>query len=97
METIKINKWDSKKIHYSCDKEDTMDMCFYIDGTKIPVKPTETEWEDDKENEFIIEEELSEELGVGKHIVSIRLNGEWVEKIKLIISNPEEDEEDNED
>ncbi len=34
-------------------------MCFYINGEKIPVSPTETETEDGKENEFEISEEIS--------------------------------------
>lgn len=97
METIKLNKWDSKKLHYLCDKEDKMDMCFYINGEKIPITPTETDTEDGKENEFEISEEMSHELDEWKHVVSIRLNWEWVEKLKLIISNPWDDEESDED
>lgn len=97
MSTIKINKWDSEQLHYACDKEDKMDMCLYVNGQKIPIEPSSSEeTEEGMEHTFEIWEDLSEELGEGKHVVSIRMNGKGVEKHTLIISNPE-DEEDNED
>ena len=97
MSTIKINKWDSEQLHYACDKEDKMDMCLYVNGQKIPIEPySSEETEEGMEHTFEIWEDLSEELGEGKHVVSIRMNGKGVEKHTLIISNPE-DEEDNED
>ena len=94
---IKLNKWDSEQLHYACDKEDKMDMCLYVNGQKIPIEPSNSEETDEwMEHTFEIWEDLSEELGEGKHVVSIRMNGKGVEKHTLIISNPE-DEEDNED
>ena len=94
---IKLNKWDSEQLHYACDKEDKMDMCLYVNGQKIPIEPSSSEeTEEWMEHTFEIWEDLSEELGEGKHVVSIRMNGKGVEKHTLIISNPE-DEEDNED
>ena len=94
---IKLNKWDSEQLHYACDKEDKMDMCLYVNGQKIPIEPSSSEETDEwMEHTFEIWEDLSEELGEGKHVVSIRMNGKGVEKHTLIISNPE-DEEDNED
>lgn len=98
MESIKLNKGDSEKLHYMCDKWDKMDMCLYVNGDKIKIDPSSTEeTEDGVEHTFDIGEDISEELGKGKHAASIRVNGKWVEKLKIIITNPEEDEEDNED
>lgn len=96
METIKIKKWDSKKIYYACDKWDKMDMCFYIWGDKIKIDPTTEDSEEGVENTFDITEEMSDELDIGEHKASIRLNGEWRDKIKIIITNPEEDDKDDE-
>lgn len=98
MPTIKLNKWDSEQLHYACDKEDKMDMCLYVNGEKIKIEPSSSEeTEDGIEHTFDIDEDMSEELGEGKHVISIRMNGKGVEKHTIIISNPEEDEEDNED
>lgn len=97
MPTIKLNKWDSEKLHYACDKGDKMDMCLYVDGEKIKIDPSSSEeTEDGVEHTFTIDEETSEELGAGKHVVAIRVDGKTVEKHTIIISNPE-DEKDNED
>lgn len=94
---IKINKWDSDQLHYLCDKEDKMDMCIYVNWHKIKVDPEKSEeTEDWMEHTFNIGEDITHELGEGKHPISIRVNGKWVEKHTLIITNPE-DEEDNED
>lgn len=98
MPTIKLNKWDSEQLHYMCDKEDKMDMCIYVNGQKIKVDPSSSDETDDGiEHTFSLDEEVTEELGEGKHTIAIRVNGKGVEKHKLIISNPEADEEDNED
>lgn len=98
MQTLKINKWDSEKLHYACDKEDKMDMCLYVNWQKIKIDPSSSEESDEwMEHTFEIGEDISEELGEWKHAASIRVNGKWVEKLKIIITNPEDDEEDNED
>lgn len=98
MPTIKINRWDSEQVHYLCDKEDKMDMCLYVDGEKIKIEPSKSEESDDwVEHTFEIGEDVSEELGAGKHTASIRVNGKWVETLKIIITNPEDNEESDED
>lgn len=97
METIKIIKWDKKDLHYACDTDDSMDMCIYIDGQKIKIDPSESkETENWKEHTFTLDEETTEELGAGKHKYSIRVNWETAEKGTFIISNWD-DEEDNND
>ncbi len=98
MPTIKLTKWDAESLHYACDKGDKMDMCLYIHWEKIPLPPSKSEeTEDGMEHTFDIWEDISEELGEGKHVVSIRVNGKSVEKHTIIISNPEADEESDED
>lgn len=98
METIKINKWNSKKVHYLCDKGDKMDLCFHLDWQKIVIQPSSSEeTEDGTEYEFHLDEDTTSELGDWKYNFDVRLNWEGVDKIKVIISNPESDEEDNQD
>ena len=93
-----MNKWDSEKLHYACDKEDKMDMCLYVNWTKIKIEPSSSEESDEwMEHTFEIGEEESEALGEWKHKIAIRMNGKTVETLNLLITNPEEDEEDNED
>lgn len=98
MPTIKIKRWDSEKIHYMCDKEDKMDMCLYVNGEKIKIDPSNSEeTEDGMEHTFEIWEDETEELWAWKHTASIRLNWKWVETLKILITNPEDDEESDED
>lgn len=74
-----------------------MDMCIYCHWEQIKIDPSKSEESDDgMEHEFEISEEMSHELWEGKYPASIRVNWKWVEKITLIITNPE-DEKDNED
>lgn len=98
METLKIKLWDSEKMHYLCDKEDEIDCCIYVWGEKIKINPSKSEESDEwMEHEFELWEDVTEELGVGKHKWAIRLNWKTVEPLTIIISNPEDDEENNED
>lgn len=97
MPTLKINKWDSEKLNYLCDKEDKLDLCLYINGEQIKIEGKTEETEDWIEHEFDLDEEITKALDTGKFKWAIRLNGKTVEPITIIISNPEDDEKDNED
>lgn len=100
MPTIKINKWDCEEFDsYLADKWDKVEMIIHVNGQRIPVEPSKSEEKENWECEhtFKLDEDVTDELGEWKHIIAIRVNGKTVEKYKVLITNPEDYEEDNED